>query len=407
MSAWVGATRLAGVRGLLAMLPQPRSLLAHLGAQLRVGHLRVVTPGGEAMNFIGSAPGPEATLVLQRWRTLRRLLRDGDIGLAEAYMDGDWSSPDVAALIEFGARNDDALAPVIDGIAPLRLLRRLRHRLRANTRAGSRRNIIEHYDLGNDFYAAWLDRGMSYSAALYTGAGQSLEDAQRAKQDRVVELLAPEAGHRVLEIGCGWGGLIRYIVARSGAGVTGITLSPAQHAYARDALADLPGAEVRLQDYREVMGTYDRIVSIEMIEAVGEAYWPIYFATLKARLATGGVAVLQAITIDRRRFESYRAATDFIQRYIFPGGMLPTTALLREQVEAAGLRLLESQRFGEGYARTLAEWNRRFQAAWPEIAAMGFPERFRRMWEYYLLYCEAGFRAGAIDVGLYRIEHAR
>ncbi len=406
MSAWAGTTRGVGLHRLLAMLPRPRSLLARLGAPLEVGHLRVVTPGGETMNFVGAAPGPEATLVLHRWRTLRRLLRDGDIGLAEAYMDGDWSSPDVTALIELGARNDDALASVIDGVAPLRLLRRLRHRLRANTRAGSRRNIVEHYDLGNEFYAAWLDPGMSYSAALYSNAEQSLEDAQRAKQQRVVELLAPEAGHRVLEIGCGWGGLIDHIITGSGATVTGITLSPAQHAYAEATLAGLPGAEVRLQDYREVTETYDRIVSIEMIEAVGEAYWPTYFATLKARLAPGGVAVLQAITIDRRRYDSYRAATDFIQRYIFPGGMLPTTALLRQHVEAAGLRLVESQCFGTSYARTLAEWHRRFQAAWPEIAAMGFPERFRRMWEYYLLYCEGGFRAGAIDVGLYRIEHA-
>jgi cyclopropane-fatty-acyl-phospholipid synthase len=407
MSAWSGTTGRVGLHGLLAMLPRPRGLLARLAAPLKVGSITVVTPGGETLHFAGAIPGPEATLVLHRWRTLRRLLRDGDIGLAEAYMDGDWSSPDVTALIEFGARNDDALAPVIDGFAPLRLLKRLRHRLRANTRAGSRRNIIEHYDLGNDFYAAWLDPGMSYSAALFSDADQTLEAAQLAKQERVIELLEPQPGQRVLEIGCGWGGLMGHIVSRSGAAVTGITLSPAQHDYAKAALAHLPGAEVRLQDYREVAERYDRIVSIEMIEAVGEAYWPTYFATLKAQLAPGGIAVLQAITIDERRYESYRAATDFIQRYIFPGGMLPTPALLDRHIEAAGLRLVRSECFGEGYARTLAEWNRRFRAAWPAIAAMGFPERFRLMWEYYLLYCEGGFRAGAIDVGLYRIEHAR
>lgn len=403
MSAWSGTIH--PTHRLLASLPVPRRLLARLGAPLRAGRLTVVTPGGEALHFGGATPGPEAMLVLHRWRTLRRLLIDGDIGFADAYVDGDWSTPDLASLIALAAINDDALASVVDGIAPLRLLNRLRHRLRANTKAGSQRNIVSHYDLGNDFYARWLDRGMSYSAAIYDDPAATLEEAQIARQDRILAMLAVAPGQTVLEIGCGWGGLMRRI-AEAGASVTGVTLSPAQLAYAGETLGDLPQAEARLQDYRDVPGRYDRIVSIEMVEAVGEAYWPRYFATLRDRLAPGGIAVLQAITIDERRFPSYRGSMDFIQKYIFPGGMLPTVTLLRGQIEAAGLRLVEEQRFPDGYARTLAEWNRRFQAAWPAIEASGFSPRFKRIWEYYLGYCEGGFRARAIDVGLYRITHA-
>jgi cyclopropane-fatty-acyl-phospholipid synthase len=247
---------------------------------------------------------------------------------------------------------------------------------------------------------------MSYSSALYASADQSLEAAQQAKLDRVIELLAPAAGHDVLEIGCGWGALAERLVSRRGCRVTGLTLSVEQLAYARErlktaGLADK--ADLRLQDYRDLEGAFDRIVSIEMLEAVGEVYWPVFFSRLNARLRPGGVAVLQAITIDERWFDDYRRNPDFIQQYIFPGGMLPTQAVLRDQFARAGFSLQAAETFGASYALTLAAWRERFERAWPDIEALGFDLRFKRMWEFYLAYCEAGFRAGALDVGLYRI----
>jgi cyclopropane-fatty-acyl-phospholipid synthase len=319
-------------------------------------------------------------------------------------MEREWSSPDLAALLELACRNSavSSRAPA----APMLALRRLQHALRRNTRKGSRRNIANHYDLGNAFFANWLDDSMSYSSALYASADQSLEAAQQAKLDRVIELLAPAAGHDVLEIGCGWGALAERLVSRRGCRVTGLTLSVEQLAYARErlktaGLADK--ADLRLQDYRDLEGAFDRIVSIEMLEAVGEVYWPVFFSRLNARLRPGGVAVLQAITIDERWFDDYRRNPDFIQQYIFPGGMLPTQAVLRDQFARAGFSLQAAETFGASYALTLAAWRERFERAWPDIEALGFDLRFKRMWEFYLAYCEAGFRAGALDVGLYRI----
>ena len=392
-----------------------RSLLDRVAARLSVGSLVVQLPSGECLTFNSPGhcetdrgmPGPAASIVLHRWRTLRRLISDGDIGFAEAYLDGDWSSSDVPALIELAALNDHGLGSVIDGILPLRLFNRWRHAMRANTRKGSRRNIPRHYDLGNAFYAEWLDAGMTYSSAIYRSPDQTIEVAQIEKQERVLELLDLRPGDRVLEIGCGWGGLAERIARGDRLHVTGITLSPAQLDFARRRVAAAGldrKADLRLQDYRETTGQFDRIVSIEMLEAVGQAFWPTYFATLRERLSPGGVAVLQGITIDDHRFTTYQNSIDFIQRYIFPGGMLPSVAEMRRQIERAGLRLVTMETFGQSYARTLAEWNRRFQAAWPKIEAMGFSPRFKRMWEYYLAYCEGGFTAGAIDVGLYKIE---
>lgn len=380
-----------------------RRMLNRIAARLSVGSLTVLTPSGERMVFDSEAPGPAATLVVHRWRTVLRLVLDGDIGFAEAYLDGDWSSPDIPALIELAARNDAGLGAVIDGVLPRRLFNRLVHALRANSRRGSRRNIPLHYDLGNEFYSGWLDADMSYSSGIYRCAEDDLDAAQRNKQDRVIELLELRPGDRVLEIGCGWGGLADRLVRGSGAVLSGITLSPAQLGVASARLAGT-GADLRLQDYRETAGNFDRIVSIEMLEAVGQAYWPTYFATLRERLVPGGVAVVQAISIDERRFGSYRENVDFIQRYIFPGGMLPSIGEMRRQIEAAGLQLVSMETFGQSYARTLAAWNLRFQAVWPRLETMGFTPRFKRMWEYYLAYCEGGFTAGAIDVGLYKIR---
>lgn len=371
------------------------------GARLACGTLTLITPGGQRVVNTGAAPGPHGVVVLRRWRALRRLLLGGDLGFAEAYVDGDWDSPDLTEFIEFAARNFQQAEAQSEGMAASRAWRRVVHGRRANTRRQARRNIEAHYDLGNEFYAAWLDSGMSYSSALYTAPGMGLEAAQAAKQARVAELLAARPGQTVLEIGCGWGGLAE-LLARAGLPVTGITLSPSQLDFARRRLAGLP-ASLRLQDYRELRGQFDRIVSIEMLEAVGAAYWGEFFERLSASLAPGGRAVLQVITIAEERFAPYMRRPDFIQKHIFPGGMLPTIAILQREIEAAGLHIESLERFGESYATTLAEWRRRFEAAWEVLRHQGFDDVFRRKWRFYLCYCEGGFRAGAIDVGLYAI----
>jgi cyclopropane-fatty-acyl-phospholipid synthase len=310
-------------------------------------------------------------------------------------------SPDMEALFLASLLNRERLEGAMAGRAWWRLLQRCLHLIAANTRGGARRNIACHYDLGNAFYAHWLDETMTYSGALYGGCERSLADAQRAKYRAIADAIDLAPGHRLLEIGCGWGGFAAYAAAERGARVTAVTISRAQHDHARRRIeeAGLAGmVDVRLQDYRDVAGRYDRIASIEMLEAVGEAYWPTYFRALRDRLEEGGRAALQVITIADRHFAGYRRGVDYIQRTIFPGGMLPSPAALSREIAAAGLRVRSTAAFGADYARTLREWNRRFQEAWPEIEALGFDGRFKRMWEQYLHYCAAGFAAGTIDV---------
>ncbi|MBL8471635.1 MAG: class I SAM-dependent methyltransferase [Rhodocyclaceae bacterium] len=409
--------------GLLAQIP-PARWPAWFGAPLRLlarrllagtsfGAIELKLPDGSHVTAQGAQPGPAAVVVVQRWRALARLALGGDRGFADAYLDGDWNTPELAALLEFGALNEAGWRGKLDACRPLKVLARIEHARRANTRSGSRRNIAFHYDLGNDFYRHWLDAELIYSSGIYSQLATTLEQAQAAKIARVIELMqldaAPQAAS-VLEIGCGWGALACALARRHGVHVTGLSLSTQQleHARARAAREGLQQlTDLRLQDYRDAGGCYDRIVSIEMMEAVGEHYWPDYFKALRARLADGGRAVIQAITIDEAHFEHYRANPDFIQRHIFPGGMLPTTAALRREAERAGLQLVHTETFGASYAATLAEWRHRFVTAWPAIAALGYDLRFRRMWEYYLCYCEAGFRTQRVDVGLYTFVPAR
>ena len=400
--------------GLPAALPLPagrrlggwrQQWLARMVQQLETGQITIVTPDGQRISHTAKQPGSNGVIVLHRWRALRKLMSGGDIGFAGSYIDGDWSSPDLAALIALIAQNMAAFQKAINGFGPMRLVNRLRHLLRGNSKRGSRRNIEFHYDLGNDFYQLWLDDSLTYSAACAVPANATLVEAHQAKLDRIVEMLEIEPGHRVLEIGCGWGALAAHI-AKAGAHVTGLTLSREQLAYATDRAHHHGLAhkiDLRLEDYRDVAGQYDRIVSIEMLEAVGEAYWPTYFERLRACLKPGGKAVLQVITMAEDRFESYRRDTDFIQHFVFPGGMLPTGDIIAEQANKAGLSLIGSETFADGYADTLAHWRQRFAAAWPDIAALGFDERFRRLWHYYLSYCEAGFRTLSTNVGFYQL----
>ncbi|MDE2406055.1 MAG: class I SAM-dependent methyltransferase [Sphingomonadales bacterium] len=381
-----------------------RSLLQRLTARIRHGSLTLTLPDGTTIHHDGAEAGPQGHVSLRNWRALRRIAWRGDLGFAEGYIAGDWTSPDLTRLIALAAANVAALDALLDGSLPLRLVRRLTHALRGNSRRGSRRNIAFHYDLGNDFYQEWLDDSMTYSAALGLASGQSLESAQAEKLDRIAALLGAGRGDHVLEIGCGWGALAARL-AREAGQVTAITLSREQLAYARQRRL-APGASVdwRLQDYRAVDAQFDRVVSIEMLEAVGEAWWPTWFGKVHDCLKPGGRAVVQVITIAEDRYDHYRGTPDFIQRYIFPGGMLPTRTILQREASAAGLVLTHEERFAGGYAATLAEWRRRFRAGWDRIAPLGFDDRFRRLWEYYLCYCEAGFQTGQIDVGLYVLE---
>lgn len=396
----------AGLRGVEEIFA---SALNPLIRRIRYGGLTIVTPSGGRIVYHATAPGPEACIVLHRWRAARRLLIGGDVAFAEAYMKGDWTTPDLTAVIELAARNAETLDNAIGGGPVVRTLNRLRHAMRANTKRGSRRNIEAHYDLGNDFYALWLDETMTYSSAIYSaGAQESLEEAQARKIARIGDMLDVDSAKTVLEIGCGWGALGRALATR-GAHVTGLTLSPSQLEWARRAGEEAGLShrlDLRLEDYRDARGSFDRIVSIEMIEAVGERYWPDYFGAISQRLKKGGCAVLQAITIADDRFEAYRKAADFIQRYVFPGGMLPSKATMARSAADAGLKIVACETFPDSYAITLAEWRRRMLHAWPQISAQGFDTRFRRLWEYYLCYCEAGFRQRTIDVGLYKLVHA-
>ncbi len=390
--------------------PAPRGigpwLMMRVLRKLVSGRITIITPSGERFDHKAAQPGPEAVMVIHNWRAASRLMTGGDVGFAEGYIAGDWSSPDLVALIAVAAENVVHLQEVMDGFAPVRLFNRVRHLFRPNSRKGSRRNIAFHYDLGNDFYRLWLDDSMTYSSACALKPGQSLEAAQQAKLARITELLELTGTERVLEIGCGWGALARHIAPLCGH-VTGLTLSQEQLAFANQSIAAAGLADridLRLQDYRDTSEAFDRIVSIEMFEAVGEEYWPVYFEKLRARLKPGGTAVLQVITIREDRFEPYRNGSDFIQHYVFPGGMLPSPNIISEQAGRVGLSLASLETFREGYAATLAAWRRRFIAVRPDIEALGFDEKFQRMWIYYLSYCEAGFQTGTIDVGLYVLK---
>jgi cyclopropane-fatty-acyl-phospholipid synthase len=389
----------------IAQLPAPTyssRFLFRVLSRLGTGRLTVTTPEGTRRVFAGIAPGPVADIEIRDWKAVGRIVRAAEIGLAECWRDGLVATSDMTALLALCEANQAELEQVYYGNPVVAFLFRLAHWLRPNTRAGSKKNIHAHYDLGNAFYALWLDRTMTYSAGLFTeGHGDSLEAAQEAKYERMLEVLGVQADHHVLEIGCGWGGFAEYAARTRGCRVTGITISKAQLEYARAriekaGLSDL--VTLRFQDYRDLEGQYDRIVSIEMVEAVGERWWPTYFAKVRDSLKPGGRASIQAITIEESAFEKYRRSSDFIRQYIFPGGMLAPVTRLCDEARAAGLRVHEPFRFGMHYAETLRRWRERVNAAAHEIRALGFDEKFLAIWRFYLHYCEVGFNAKRTDV---------
>jgi cyclopropane-fatty-acyl-phospholipid synthase len=369
--------------------------------RLSVGRLALHLPDGTTRLFGSEGAGPQAELHVRDWRFFRRVLVDGDIGFAEAYMEGLCDTPDLPGLIALLADNEKSLGRMAHTNALHDLALKFLHWHRRNSRRGSRKNIHAHYDLGNEFYRLWLDPTMTYSSALFDGtAGTPLEAAQTAKYERILEQIGAKQGDSILEIGCGWGGFAE-TAARRGMRVTGITISREQLDYARARLehAGLSDrVDLQFRDYRDMEGRYDHIVSIEMVEAVGERYWPDYFAALKRHVVPGGSILVQAIVIADDFFDSYRRHPDFIQTYVFPGGMLLSPASLREQCRQAGLKVAELYSFGLDYARTLETWLGRFDRVADQVAKMGFDDRFRRMWRYYLAYCAAGFSTGRTDV---------
>ncbi|HQP67996.1 MAG TPA: cyclopropane-fatty-acyl-phospholipid synthase family protein [Quisquiliibacterium sp.] len=403
------ATRIAGRTSDPAGTPVPRTARPLLGmlAGLRTGAVQLTLPDGTTLNF--GAGEPRAALRLANWNLFGAVLARGDIGLAESYIAGDWSTDDLYAVLDVATANRDTLEQAVYGRWWGRALHRLRHLMNRNSRAGSRRNIHAHYDLGNDFYALWLDAGMTYSSALFDGdPDRSLTAAQDAKYQRILDRLDLAPGARVLEVGCGWGGFAERAAA-TGLDVKGLTLSTEQLAWAQRRLGDAglsARAHCALQDYRDEHGRYAGIASIEMFEAVGERYWPDYFAMIARCLQPGGRAVIQTITIDDALFERYRRGTDFIQQYVFPGGMLPSPSVFEAQARRAGLRVSERFAFGIDYARTLKRWRDDFVARLGDVAALGFDERFVRIWTFYLAYCEAAFRHGSTDVYQFTLEHA-
>ncbi|MCC5989141.1 MAG: class I SAM-dependent methyltransferase [Pararhodobacter sp.] len=369
--------------------------------RLAHGRLDITLPDGRRFRAEGTRPGPVAEIAVHEPDAFARLIREGDMGFCEAYLDGWWSSPDLQAFMDLIHQDNPAMLDEFPAIGLLRAWERLRHWLRSNSRWQARRNIAHHYDLGNDFYALWLDDSMTYSSALFRTGQESLERAQEQKYAALVDALGVGPGDHVLEIGCGWGGFAEYAAGQRGLRVTGLTISQAQHDYAvarmqRAGLSDK--VQIRMQDYRDEAGRYDAIASIEMFEAVGEKYWPAYFDTLRERLKAGGKAVVQVITVPDARFETYRRNVDFIQKYIFPGGMLISPSRFRAEAGRAGLQVPGSMEFGESYSQTLRRWHERFLAEWDRIAPQGYDARFRRMWEFYLTSCAAAFRTGICDV---------
>jgi len=382
-------------------LPRYFHPVFNLCSKLNTGRLDFELPDGRVFRVEGSKSGPVAYVKINDNDIFARLIRDGDLGFSEAYMDGAWDSPDLQAFMDFVHADNGDLYDGFPGMGLVRKWEQFRFWLQSNSKKQARKNISHHYDLGNDFYGLWLDDTMTYSSAIFEQGDNSLEMAQRAKYASMVDQMGAQPGDHILEIGCGWGGFAEYAAKERGLKVTGLTISQEQLKYAqkrmeKNGLQDL--VDLKLQDYRDETGTYDGIASIEMFEAVGQKYWPIYFDKVKECLKPGKNATLQIITIQDARWDVYRNTVDFIQKYIFPGGMLPSPTVLRQEVVKAGLEVEKSIEFGKSYAQTLRMWHDTFNDRWDQIEKMGFDDRFRRMWNFYLTSCASTFEYGNCDV---------
>lgn len=386
-----------GQKNLPRYFPQVMEMLN----ALQRGRMDIILPDGRHFRAEGKQPGPVAELHIHNNDVFARLIREGDLGFSESYLEEWWSTPDLQAFMDLVSSGNEALYDGFPGMGLVRFYEQLRFWLQRNHKAQARRNISYHYDLGNEFYKLWLDDTMTYSSGLFLNGQESTESAQTAKYASLVDQMGARPGDHILEIGCGWGGFAEYAARERGLRVTGLTISKEQFNYARQriekaGLSDL--VSFKLQDYRDETGSYDGIASIEMFEAVGEKYWPVYFETLRERLKPGKTATLQIITVSDQRWEVYKRGVDFIQKYIFPGGMLPSPAVLRAQVEQAGLAVERSIEFGKSYDITLRRWHETFNEKWDQIAEMGFDNRFRRMWNFYLTSCASAFDSKGVDV---------
>jgi len=382
-------------------LPRYFSQAFEVARRMEHGRLDIVLPDGRRFRAEGSKPGPVAEMRIHDTDIFARLIREGDLGFCEAYLEGGWSTPDLQAFMDLVHHGNEGVYDGYPGMGLLRAYEKLRFWLQSNSKDQAKKNISYHYDLGNTFYGLWLDDTMTYSSALFRTGQESLERAQIQKYESMVDQMGAKPGDHVLEIGCGWGGFAEYAAKERGLRVTALTISKEQRDYAvermrRAGLSDR--VEIKLQDYRDERGTYDGIASIEMFEAVGEKYWPVYFETLRDRLKPGANATLQIITVEDRRWEVYKRGVDFIQKFIFPGGMLPCPSALRSEVTRAGLTVTRSVEFGQSYSQTLRRWHETFNGRWNEIALLGFDDRFRRMWNFYLTSCAATFESRNCDV---------
>ncbi|WP_375690661.1 class I SAM-dependent methyltransferase [Pseudooceanicola sp. LIPI14-2-Ac024] len=382
-------------------LPRYFASVFEMAKAIPAGRLDVELPDGRRFRVEGAEPGPVAEVRVLNPDVFARLIREGDLGFCDAYLEGWWTTPDLQAFLDFLNAGGAALYDGFPGIALVQAYERMRHWMRRNSKTQARKNISYHYDLGNEFYALWLDDTMTYSSALFKTGQESLEAAQTQKYASMVDQMGVQPGDHVLEIGCGWGGFAEYAAKERGLRVTGLTISQEQLKYAQERIekAGLSSqVEFKLQDYRDELGSYDGIASIEMFEAVGQRYWPTYFETVKKSLKPGRSATLQIITIHDKRWDAYRKSVDFIQKYIFPGGMLPSPSVLKAEVEKAGLSVARHIEFGQSYSDTLRRWYETFNDKWDHVAALGFDDRFRRMWNFYLTSCAATFASGNCDV---------
>ena len=382
-------------------LPRYFGRVFDLVGKLNSGRVDFILPDGRRFRAEGSKPGPVAEVTINNPDVFARLVREGDLGFCDAYLDGWWTTPDLQAFMDFIHADNDDMYDGFPGMALVRAWEKARFWFQSNTKRQALKNISYHYDLGNDFYSLWLDDTMTYSSALFKTSQESLEKAQIAKYASMVDQMGVKPGDHVLEIGCGWGGFAEYAAKERGLKVTGLTISKEQLEYAQKRIKSKGLSDkvnFKLQDYRDETGVYDGVASIEMFEAVGEKYWPVYFDKIKQCLKPGKQATLQIITIQDARWDVYRKSVDFIQKYIFPGGMLPSPSVLRQEIHRAGLSVQHSIEFGKSYSQTLRRWFEVFNNKWDNISAMGFDDRFRRMWNFYLTSCAATFESGNCDV---------